>query len=76
MHGGGIGNPVDGGNQPIKLGITIETQRQRRQRVSRSHRVSRDIGNDQPLPHTNGSRIGNPAGGGNQPIKLGITIET
>ena len=47
----GIGDAVDGGDQRIKRGVTIETHSQRRQRVPGDNRVSRDVRDDQPLPH-------------------------
>ena len=59
----------------VEFRVTIETHSQRRQRVARDNRVSREIGADQPLPHTEGVGIGDPACGGDQPIKFRVTIK-
>ena len=65
---GGIGDAVDGGDQRIERGVTIETRCQRRQRVPGDNRVSRDVRDDQPLPHIHHAGFGDPAGTGDQPI--------
>jgi hypothetical protein len=65
----GIGDAVDGGDQRIKRGVTIEMRSQRRQRVPC------DTRDDQPLPHSEDVRIGDPAGGGDQRIQFRVTIE-
>ncbi len=52
VDGVGIGDAVDGGDQRIKRGVTIEAQRQRRQRVPCDDRVSRGIRDDQLLSHS------------------------
>ena len=71
----GIGDPAGAGDQPIQFRVTIKAQRQRRQRVPRDNRVSREVGEDQPLPHIDDVGIGDPAGGGDQPIQFRVTIE-
>ncbi len=71
----GFGDPAGAGDQPIQFRVTIEARRQRRQRVPRDNRVSREVGDDQPLSHIDDVGIGDPAGGGDQPIQFRVTIE-
>ena len=64
----GFGDPAGAGDLPIQFRVTIESQRQCRQPVPRDDRVSREVGEDQPLSRIDDVGIGDPAGTGDQPI--------